>query len=259
MENDRMTTVTTPRLSTRARPAAKRPARVNVAAPERLLSLCGGSALAAYGLKHATPGGLVLALAGAALAYRGLTGHCQVYGALGVTTAERQGPATSVPAGQGVKVERAVTVLRPAEDLYRAWRRFENLPHFMEHLEAVHTLDDRRSRWTARGPFGKRFTWDAEIVTDRPGEVIAWQSLPGADVDTAGSVHFEPAPGDRGTVVRVVLKYDPPTGRAGATLARLFQTAPEQQIREDLRRFKQLMEAGEIPTTVGQTSCRAQP
>src|SRR5205085_1734457 len=150
------------------------------------------------------------------------------------------------------------TVLRSAEELYRAWRRFENLPHFMENLESVRTLDERRSRWTARGPFGKRFTWDAEIITDRPGEVIAWRSLPGSAVDTAGSVHFEAAPGDRGTVVRVRLKYDPPTGRAGAALARLFQAAPEQQIREDLRRFKQLMEAGEIPTVVGQTSCRAQ-
>jgi uncharacterized membrane protein len=255
-----MATATAPRLPAQARPrpqpAPSNLARINVGDPERLLPVCGGGALAQLGLSRGRAEGLALALAGGALVYRGLTGHCHLYEALGVNTADH-GPAASVAAGHGIKVERAVTVLRPAEELYRFWRHFENLPRFMDGLREVRVLDERRSHWVAKGPLGVAVEWDAEIVNERPGAMIAWRSLESSEVDTAGSVHFEPLPGDRGMGVRVELKYDPPTGKAGAVVARLFQTAPEQQIREDLRRFKQLLEAGEIATTVGQTSCRA--
>jgi len=187
--------------------------------------------------------------------YRGLSGHCNVYGSLGVSTAERHGPFTSVPAGQGVKVERTVTINRPAEDLYRYWRNFENLPSFMRHLESV-TVNGNRSHWVAKAPLGMSVEWDAEVHTDRRGEVISWRSLDGSEVDTAGSVHFTPAPGGRGTEVRVVLKYDPPAGTVGATLARWLGEAPEQQIAEDLDSFKRLMEAGGTAATRGQPAAR---
>jgi uncharacterized membrane protein len=230
---------------------------INVSEAERWASLVGGGALALYGLTRGTWGGLGLAALGGSLLYRGATGHCSVYGALGINTAERHGPATSVAAGHGVKVEKTMTINRSPEELFRFWRNFENLPRFMSHLESVRICGENRSHWVAKGPLGMRMEWDAEMITERPHETIGWRSLEGSEVDTAGSVHFTPAPGSRGTEVRVILKYDPPGGKLGAAAARLFGKAPEQEIQEDLRRFKQIMEAGEVPTTQGQPSGRA--
>jgi len=177
------------------------------------------------------------------VAYRGLPGHCHLYGALGVNTAEHHGPATSIPAGHGYKVEESVTVHRTAAELFAMWRRLDQLPRFMKNLKEVRTLDGNRSHWVAQGPLGAPAEWDAEIINERPNELIAWRSLPGSTVDTAGSVHFEPAAG--GTQVRVVLKYDPPGGKLGAAAAWVLGAAPEEQLRSDLRRFKQLAEAEE--------------
>ncbi len=231
---------------------------VNVGDLERWLSAAGGTALSLYGLTHRSLGGLAVAVAGGGLLYRGLTGHCPAYERLGLSTAGRRGPATGVPAGRGEKVVESVTLNRPAGDVYRYWRDLENLSKVMKHLESVRVTDDRRSHWVARGPLGFRAEWDAEVINDRPGELIAWRSLPGSQVDTAGSVHFSPAPGGRGTEVRVELKYNPPGGKGGALIAKLFGEAPEWTLREDLRRFKQQMEAGEVPTTEGQPrgTCR---
>ncbi|SCF26544.1 Polyketide cyclase / dehydrase and lipid transport [Micromonospora purpureochromogenes] len=145
-----------------------------------------------------------------------------------------------------ILMEVGVTVNRPASEAYRFWRDLENLPRFMAHLEAVRADDLRRSHWTARGPAGRLVGWDAEIVEDRPDELIAWRSLPGAQVPNAGRVRFVPAPGDRGTEVRVELGYAPPAGRVGRAVAKLFGEEPEQQIRDDLRRFKQVLETGEV-------------
>jgi uncharacterized membrane protein len=136
--------------------------------------------------------------------------------------------------------------------VYWFWRDFENLPRFMTHLIDVDTTTDGRSHWVARGPLGIKFEWDAEIFADIPGEAIGWKSLDGSDVDTAGSVHFRQLPHGRGTEVRVSLKYDPPLGKVGTAVAKLFGEAPEQQIRDDMRRLKQILEAGEIPTVDGQ-------
>jgi uncharacterized membrane protein len=144
-----------------------------------------------------------------------------------------------------VKVERAITIDRPAHELYAFWRDFENLPRFMEHLESVTVIDATRSHWIARAPVGQRVEWDAEIHNEVPDELIAWRSLPGSEIANAGSVHFTPAGG--GTEVRVVLSYEPPAGRLGDAVARLFGEAPAQQVQDDLRRFKQVMEAGEVP------------
>jgi uncharacterized membrane protein len=156
----------------------------------------------------------------------------------------------------GLALQKTVTINRDADELYRVWRDFKRLPEFMEHVRAVTTIDERRSHWVVKGPAGTRLEWDAEIVEDRPGEVIGWRSLPGAEVDNAGEVHFRPAPGGRGTEVRVLLRFDPPAQRLGALVARLLGEHPSHQLDEDLRRFKQLVETGRIPTTTGQPSGR---
>ncbi len=144
------------------------------------------------------------------------------------------------------KVRHAVTVNRPAHELYAFWRDFENLPVFMRHLESVTNLDGGRSHWVTRGPGGAKVEWDAELVADVPGEMIAWQSLPGADVRNAGTVRFIPVPAGRGTEVHVELDYSPPAGSLGAVVAKLFRAEPGQQVRDDLKAFKSVMEAGEI-------------
>lgn len=145
-----------------------------------------------------------------------------------------------------VQVRKSVTINRPREEVYRFWRDFERLPTFMVHLEAVRTLTERRSHWIAKGPAGSQVEWDAEVTEDRPGDVIAWRSLPGSDVLNGGSVRFADAAADRGTEVHVHLHYDPPAGGAGAAVAKLFGAEPEQQLQDDLRRFKQVMETGEV-------------
>ncbi len=228
---------------------------VNVGETERVLSAVGGGALAVYGLTRGSLGGLCLAALGGALVYRGLSGHCSCYASMGVSTAEEHGPMTSVSAGHGCKVEQTVTINRPAEDLFRYWRNFENLPHFMRHLQSVQVRDARRSHWVAKAPLGMSVEWDAEVHTERPNELISWRSLPGSQVDTAGSVHFTRAAGG-GTEVRVVLKYDPPAGKAGAWLASWLGESPAQQIAEDLNNFKRLMEAGENAATRSQPAAR---
>jgi len=212
--------------------------------------------MALTGLSRGSVGGLVQALLGGGMVCRGATGHCSVYQSLGVNTAGQRGQRSSIPAGHGVKMEVAQTINRPREELYRFWRNFENLPRFMEFLQSVKSTGDNRTHWVARGPMGVSFEWDSEVITDTTNELIGWRSLPGSQVDTAGSVHFTQAPGNRGTEVRVVMKYDPPGGKVGDLIARMFGRAPDQQLKEDLRRFKQLMETGEIPTTRGQASGR---
>jgi uncharacterized membrane protein len=159
----------------------------------------------------------------------------------------------------GIRIQHAITIGRPAQDLYDFWRDFTNLPQIMDHLESVEVLGGNRSHWKVKGPAGSSVEWDAEITEDRPGELIAWRSLEGADVDNVGTVRFIPMPDDRGTVVKIELAYDPPAGRMGAAVARLFRRGPEQEIRSDLRPFKQLMETGEITTTRGQPSGRRSP
>ena len=231
---------------------------VNVGQVERWASAIGGGALALYGLTRGSLPGVALALVGASLVYRGTTGHCYTYQALGINTAsgESENPNVSVRGGHGVKVEKSLTINRSPEELFSFWRNFENLPRVMSHLESVQVTGDNRSHWVAKGPAGTSVEWDAEVYNEKENELIAWRSLEGADVDNAGSVHFRPAPAGRGTELRVVLKYDPPAGVVGAALAKLWGEEPAQQIDEDLRRFKSMMETGEVPTTEGQPTGR---
>ncbi|MBE9200015.1 SRPBCC family protein [Nodularia sp. LEGE 06071] len=153
---------------------------------------------------------------------------------------------------QPIKVEKTVTINKPADELYRFWHNFENLPTFMKHLKFVKVYNEQRSHWVANAPLGQSVQWDADIVEDRENEFISWAAVAGADVDNSGFVSFQPAPGDRGTEVKVVLKYNPPGGALGVVIAKLFGEEPKQQIGDDLRRFKMLMETGEIATTAGQ-------
>jgi len=227
----------------------------NVGNAERWVSLGVGSALLANGAlgKHF---GLLSFLTGGYLLYRAATGHCPLYQALGTGAGQPQGPNAVIPADHGVKVEDAVTVNAPVGDVYRFWRNLSRLPEIMSHLKEVKETDATHSTWVARGPLGTSVKWDAEIVADTPNQVISWKSLPGADVDNTGSVHFRAAPGGRGTEVRVSLKFDPPAGQLGSLVARLFGENPQQQVRDALRRFKEIIETGEVPTVHGQTHGR---
>ena len=154
------------------------------------------------------------------------------------------------------RVRKTLAVNCPREQAYAFWRNLENLPRFMEHLEAVELRDGGRSHWVASAPAGAKVEWDAEIVEDRPSERIAWRSVEGADVPNRGSVDFVDGPGGRGTFVRVDLAYEPPAGALGRGVAKLFGEEPEQQVEADLRRFKQVLETGEVPTTEGQPTGR---
>jgi uncharacterized membrane protein len=232
-------------------------AAVNVGATERWASLIAGGALTLYGLRRRGTGGLALAAAGGALVHRGITGRSAVYRRLAISTTAASGAAREMDAARSREVRESVTVSRPAEELYRFWRALETLPSFMTHLEAVRVLDDRRSHWVAKGPAGRTVEWDAEIVEDRADELITWRSVEGSAVANAGSVRFRPAPAGRGTEVKVTVHYEPPAGKVGVAVAKLLHEEPGQLVRDDLRRFKRLMEAGEIPTTRGQPSGRA--
>lgn len=224
---------------------------VNVSDPERIASAVGGGILALLGLSRRSLGGLGLAALGGALLYRGASGHCNVYKALGHSTAHR-GASNSVPSGRGVKVEKTFTINRRPDELYLFWSDLTNIPRVMKHIEKVEVLDQGRSHWVVRGPGDARFEWDAIIVNQIENELIAWRSLEGAQVANAGSVHFKKAPGGRGAEMKVVLRYDPPGGRAGVALAKMFAQDPARQLEEELRHFKQLMEAGEVPRVEGE-------
>lgn len=151
-----------------------------------------------------------------------------------------------------INVKQSVTIARPAGELYERWHDFDRLPELMRHLKSVTVLDAKRSHWVAQGPADTDIEWDARIVEDQPGRLIAWTSEEGSEIPNEGRVEFSPAPADQGTEVRVQLRYDRPLGLVGKTFARLFGEEPNQQIREDLKRFKQLMETGEVATTAGQ-------
>jgi uncharacterized membrane protein len=185
---------------------------------------------------------------------------------MGVTTLDvicatrlRQAASTRIAPREdrAVRIERVTTINKPVHEVYQFWRQFENFPKFMRHLESVEAIGERRTRWRAKAPAGMTVEWEAEVLEDREDEWIAWRSLPGSTIENSGSVRFSPAPGARGTELRVQLQYSPPAGTLGRTIARLFGEEPDQQIHDDLHRFKQLMEAGEIPVSDGPSMWRA--
>jgi uncharacterized membrane protein len=206
---------------------------VNVGHGERIASIVAGSGLLAFGLLRRPRAGWSLAATGAALLYRGLRGHCPAFQALGINRAtDEQGRRGNL----GVKVEREVSMVESAEKIYGFWRDFRNLPLIMPNLESVTVQSDTRSHWVVKGPMGVPFEWDAEIINDKPHELIAWRTA-GSLVDHAGSVHFEASP-DGGTLVRVSLQYRPPGGELAHLVAALFGEDPGVRIEEDLTRLK---------------------
>ena len=228
------------------------PDSINVGRGERLVSGAAGSILALLGLSRRDVPGLLIAGVGGALLYRGVSGHSYAYETLGIdAVSEREKHRRQ---HRGTHITKSFLINKSPDELYRWWRNFENLPQVMSHLEAVQVLDERRSHWIAKAPslYGGRVEWDAEITADQPNQRIAWSSLPGADIEHRGEITFKPAPGDRGTAVRVEIDYLPPAGQVGRLLAWFSGEEPALQIRDDLRNFKRLMEIGEIPTISGQ-------
>ena len=208
---------------------------------ERWASLVGGGAMVLMGLSQRSLRGVLMAVAGGGLVYQGVTKQSTI-----------QQAQEAIGINKSIKVEKTVTINKPADELYRFWHDFENLPRFMKHLKSVSVQNDKRSHWIANAPLDNSVEWDADILEDRENEFISWASVEGADVENSGFIRFKKAPGDRGTEVKVVLEYSPPGGALAAAFAKLFGEEPEQQIGDDLRRFKMLMEAGEIATTEGQ-------
>lgn len=199
----------------------------------RLMTGAAGGALVLMGLKKGGFLGLTMATIGGYLTYKAATGNDPVMQAAGLTG--------NTAVAKPIFVEHSVVVDRPAQQVYDYWRKLENLPHIMSHLETVTVLDERRSRWVAKAPLGTHVEWEAEIVNDKPGERIGWHSLPGATVDNAGSVQFESLP-NGSTRIHVALSYRPPAGPLGAAVAKLFGEEPSQQIAEDLQKFKAAFE-----------------
>jgi uncharacterized membrane protein len=198
-----------------------------------------------FGLQQRSLRGVLTAIAGGGLAYHGATAEKS----LGDKVTE------AVGLDKALKVEKTVTIRKSAEELYQYWHNFENLPTFMKHVKSVKVMNETRSHWIANAPLGQSVEWDADIIKDEPNRLIAWASAENAEVANSGFVRFSPAPGERGTEVKVVMEYEIPGGKVTAAIAKLFGEEPEQQIGDELRRFKQLMEAGEIATTEGQPRC----
>lgn len=222
---------------------------VDLGQPERLVSTAAGGLLLLYSLRNPTPVTLVLGALGAGLIYQGTVGRNVV------ETIRTGQPLIAEP--NGLRVKKSMTVNRPAAELYTFWRDLENLPRFMKHVRSVQRHGDGRSHWVVAGPRGTVFKWDAQITVDRLNEMIAWQTVPGSSVEHRGYVKFVPAPHGRGTEVHVALEYQPPGGDAGKLLGTLLGGITEQEIQEQIRNFKSIMETGEIATVKGQTSGRA--
>jgi uncharacterized membrane protein len=224
-------------------------AEANVGRTERNVSIAAGVALGVLALtKPLSMRGLLLAGLGGMLVYRGVSGHCALYRMLGISTGNAPNAPSAAPQtynNRSIHVKQTISIMKSPEELYQFWRNFENLPRFMNHLQSVTILNDNKSHWVAKAPLGSSVEWDAEIINDEPGRLIAWRSVGNPDVDNSGSVRFVSG-NERGTEVHVTIDYIPPAGRLGALIARLFGESPETQIREDLQRFKQLMETGEV-------------
>ncbi|WP_173196552.1 SRPBCC family protein [Geobacter sp. SVR] len=218
--------------------------RINVGRDERNVSMFGGAALALTGLKQLSQrkvwSGVAMMAAGSMFLYRGKTGHCDVYQAIGIDRAGTE--------DNGLTVEKVVTINRQPREVYEYWHDFENLPRFMKHLELVRSTGATTSHWKARGPGDITVEWDAEMIEDRPGQRISWHSGENADIPNQGEVEFHQAPAGRGTELKVRIRYYPPGGMAGKAAATVAHQINAQQVEEDLRRLKQILETGETAT-----------
>lgn len=259
---------------------------MNVGQMERQLSVVAGAALLVHALINRSRTSLITAPLGAALIWRGQTGHCPVYEAMNINTAQSQSAWQGNGASQGygygprnggvqqipiqqqsnqqqgfqqqgsIEIKRSVTINKAPQELYNFWRKLENLPKFMHHLERVEETSEKSSHWQAKIAGGIPVAWDAQIIEDVPGRRIAWRTAPDSQVQQVGMVEFKEATGGRGAVVNVEILYTPPGGIIGETFGRLLNGVTAEQVKNDISRFKSLMETGEIPTTEGQSSGR---
>lgn len=234
---------------------------VNIGPFERAASITLGAALVALALsRRRAAGAFVFGLLGSYLSWRGTTGHCLVYDALDTGSAEDEEDERLDAGGHDdVSVEASATIARSPEEVYAFVRRLENAPRFLTFVDAVRTRDDARSSWAGRTPDGRPVEWGAEILEDRPGELIVWRSEPGAVVHHAGAVTFRPAPGGLATEVRLEIEYDPPGAPLGRAVAHVMGSAPPYPVEEDLRRLRQILEGGEIVTMRGQPQSGESP
>lgn len=216
---------------------------VNVGATERIASAVAGGFLTMFGLRRRGKVGYGMALLGAELLYRGATGHCKAYTALGVTTKEyvEPGVPAEVDQARAISVRQSVYVDRPRAELFAMWRDFSKLPLFMDHLERVDVISPTHSHWVVAGPAGTSVEWDAEIVDERENEWIAWRTIEPAQVPNNGTVMFCEM-SDGGTDVFVTLEAQPPAGKFGELVAKMFGRAPNRQVRQALKRFKEMAE-----------------
>lgn len=221
---------------------ARRKHKINVEKKERILSLTGGAFLTVWGVRENSFPGLLGALAGGALMFRGATGYSYLNEWLG------RGEGVEAQENYVVDINTSIEVNQPREELYAYWRNLENLPNFMRHLEKVEQIDDRRSRWTAgfAGGIGK-VEWEARITREDENNLVAWESLPEADIENAGEVRFHDAPNGAGTIVETSISYRPPAGDVGDYAAKLLNPGFEKVVRKDLKRFKKYMEKGGGP------------
>ncbi|MCR0984933.1 SRPBCC family protein [Roseomonas populi] len=219
----------------------------NLGDAERLVSGALGAVVALWAIRRGGLAGGLATLAGAAMIARGTSGYCPVTETLSAKPAERQ-----IARKQGWRSAAAaassVTIAKPVEDVYRFFRDVANLPRFMRHVESVTVIDETRSHWVVRAPLGRTVEWDATITEDRPNERIGWRSDAGAQVRNIGWIEFRPAPGGRGTEVRAAIAYEPLAGQLGRLVAQLWGEEPGKQAHDDLRRLKQVLETGEVPT-----------
>lgn len=217
--------------------------RVNVGKTERNASMIGGAALAAVGIaglakKRFTPS-VALAALGGYMIYRGKSGHCSLYQSFGVNTAQREGQQF---------IDKSITINKSPYEVYEYWRDLGNLPRFMQGIESVTMTSDRISHWVARGPGNVRVEWDAETVEDVPGQRISWRSLESSEIGNEGTISFNEAPAGRGTELKVHMGYFPSRGVASTVKTQVAKMVTPRQIEEDLKRFKQVVETGEIST-----------
>lgn len=218
----------------------------NVGDLERKVSLAVGAVSLAYGVRRGGPVGWAVAAAGGVLGQRGITGHCYGNDLIGRNSAKATD--RGLMGQRPLHFKTGVTIARPPAELYEAWRGFAKLPMFMKYIGEIRPAGPNRTHWVARGPLGTKVEWDAEVVEEVPNERIAWRSLEGSDIHQSGEIDFRPAPGGRGTEVQLDLQYEAPVGKLTQTVGRFINTLTEEAAREDLRRFKRLMESGEVAT-----------
>jgi uncharacterized membrane protein len=217
--------------------------QIGISDAERWGAVVAAALLVGYGATRRSMPGYLIAIAATPLAYRAIAGR---WPSMAAPLVWSDGTREALGGSRGVNVRESVRVEKPLDEVFRFWRRLENLPSFMTHLQQVHDLGNGRSHWIAKGPTRLRVEWDAEIINEVVNQVIGWRSLPGADVVSAGSVSFKSVRGGRSTQIDVNLQYSAPAGKIGSYAAMLLGREPSQMIREDLRRLKQIVEAGEV-------------